>query len=129
MDAVSLVVTALPTGASAEAKERRLAGGDGCVRGVKGLSTPGAGRATDRRGRTGGTRARPADLAAPLAAQLTAVGAADEADLIAAARALLNLADPAGKYQVDARGAQDVQVGDGNFQRNTFGLPGQPGPR
>jgi hypothetical protein len=62
---------------------------------------------------------------APLAAELSAVNAANDPDLVAAAQALMSLVDEAGfrsgKYSVDLRGAQGVQVGDHNTQTNTFG--------
>lgn len=63
----------------------------------------------------------------PLVGELTAAGAADDAGLIAAAQALMNLVDEmgsrAGKYLVQAQGSQGVQVGDHNTQHNTFGIP------
>jgi hypothetical protein len=56
----------------------------------------------------------------PLLAELTKVGVDD--DLVATAQALMRLIDAegsrAGKYNVDARGSQGVQVGDGNTQHN-----------
>lgn len=61
----------------------------------------------------------------PLMAQLGAVGADRDADLVAAAQQLMRLVDAAGsragKYTVDVRGAQGVQVGDHGIQHNTFG--------
>jgi hypothetical protein len=80
----------------------------------------------------------------PLTKFLTAFGIESDEAIIAAAQRLLALLDPAGtaqgKYQVDLRGAQGVQVGDGNQQINTYNAqpyvmtprpvqvrPGQPG--
>jgi len=61
---------------------------------------------------------------APLAKALTASGAGADKVIIEAAQQLMALLDQAGtaqgKYQVDLRGAQGVQVGDGNQQFNTF---------
>jgi hypothetical protein len=61
----------------------------------------------------------------PLAAELSASGAENDADLVAAAQALMNVVDEAGarsgKYLVTIRGSQGVQVGDHNTQTNTFG--------
>jgi hypothetical protein len=60
---------------------------------------------------------------APLMAELVRSGADGDGDLIAAAKALLDLvgeAGGAGKYTVDARGAQGVQIGDHNRQDNAF---------
>jgi hypothetical protein len=59
---------------------------------------------------------------APLAAVLGDAGADRDADLVAAAQALLRAVDP-GKYTVDARGAQGVQIGDHNRQDNVFNVP------
>jgi hypothetical protein len=53
-----------------------------------------------------------------LTAALTPIDVALDADVVAAAQILLAQLDPAatptGKYQVDARDAQGVQIGDGN---------------
>jgi hypothetical protein len=62
--------------------------------------------------------------AKPLSAELTAVGADTDAQIIAAAQRVMALVDEAGsasgKYLVDLRGAQGTQVGDHNIQTNTF---------
>jgi len=63
---------------------------------------------------------------APLMAELARTGADGDGDLIAAAKALLDLvgeAGGAGKYTVDVRGAQGVQIGDHNRQDNVFHSP------
>jgi len=69
----------------------------------------------------------PGTWQAPLAAELTGVGADRDADLLAAAQALMSLIDGAGaragKYAVDVRGAQGVQVGDLGRQVNIFNAP------
>ena len=66
---------------------------------------------------------------APLMAELAETGADHDRDLITAAQALLDLigeaAGGAGKYTVDVRGAQGVQVGDHNRQDNVFNPPGR----
>lgn len=62
----------------------------------------------------------------PLMAELAKSGAEGDRDLIAAAQALLDLAGKAarpGKYTVDVRGAQGVQIGDHNRQDNVFNAP------
>jgi hypothetical protein len=60
----------------------------------------------------------------PLIAELHEARADCDPDLIAAARALMSLVDEAGtragKYAVDLRGAQGVQVGDHNRQDIVF---------
>jgi hypothetical protein len=59
-----------------------------------------------------------------LAEALNESGAAEGSDVLAAAQQVLELVDPtgiqAGKYQVDARQAKGVQVGNHNTQTNTF---------
>jgi len=61
---------------------------------------------------------------APLTKALTASGVGADQAVIEAAQQLMALLDPTGtaqgKYQIDLRGAQGVQVGDGNQQFNTF---------
>ena len=60
----------------------------------------------------------------PLSAELVAVGADTDAQIVAVAQRVMALVDEAGsasgKYLVDMRGAQGVQVGDHNTQTNTF---------
>jgi hypothetical protein len=69
-------------------------------------------------------QADPETYAAPLARKLTEAAAADDAGLVAAARALMDLVDPAGaksgKYNVTITNSTGVQVGDGNIQVNRF---------
>jgi hypothetical protein len=61
---------------------------------------------------------------AHLQTELDRVGAGRDADVLAAARAVLELmgtsASVADRYQVDARGARGVQIGDHNTQHNAF---------
>jgi hypothetical protein len=63
----------------------------------------------------------------PLVKALATSGALEDQAVIQAAQQLMALLDPAGtaqgKYQIDLRGAQGVQVGDGNQQYNTFNAP------
>ena len=68
--------------------------------------------------------ADPATYEAPLAKKLTEAGAGDDGELVAAAKALMDLVDQAGakagKYNVTVKDSKGVQVGDGNIQVNTF---------
>jgi hypothetical protein len=68
--------------------------------------------------------ADPVTWQAPLTKALTTSGAATDEAVLEAAQQLMALLDPTGtaegKYQIDLRGAQGVQVGDGNQQFNTF---------
>jgi len=67
---------------------------------------------------------------APLSQALVDSGAAGDAVVVDAAQRLLALLDEAGtragKYTVDLRGAQGVQVGDRNTQANTFTASAPP---
>jgi hypothetical protein len=69
-------------------------------------------------------QADPETYAAPLAKKLTEAGAGDDAELVAAARTFMELVDRAGaksgKYNVTVRDSKGVQVGDGNIQVNKF---------
>jgi len=62
--------------------------------------------------------AAPATWEAPLAAKLAELGAGDDADILAAAQALLTAT---GKHHVTIKDSQGVQVGDHNVQINRFG--------
>jgi hypothetical protein len=59
-----------------------------------------------------------------LAAELTEAGAAHDEDLVAAAKALMELVDQpgvrSGKYNVTMKDPKGVQVGDSNVQVNKF---------
>jgi hypothetical protein len=61
---------------------------------------------------------------AVLTDELTEAGAANDTELVAAAKALMELVDQAGaksgKYNVTIKNAKGVQIGDGNFQVNAF---------
>jgi hypothetical protein len=64
---------------------------------------------------------------AQLRKALTETDTATDPQVIEAAERLMTLVDPAGatagRYTVDLRGAQGVQVGDHNNMTNTFGAP------
>lgn len=66
----------------------------------------------------------PATWEAPLTAKLRQLGAADDADLVAAAKTLMELVDQSGarsgKYNITIKNSKGVQVGDGNIQLNRF---------
>jgi hypothetical protein len=131
MDPISLIVTALAVGAASGFKESASAAVMDAYEGLKGLVRKHfAGR------RDGGlVLARYAEAPkawqGPLAAELAAVGADQDQDLVAAAQAVMKLVDEAGsragKYIVDVRGSQGVQVGDGNTQHNAFYAPSSGG--
>lgn len=127
MDAVGLMVNALSAGVGAGVRDTASAA-------VK--DAYGALRDMARRKLAGSKAGQlaldehesdPVTWEVPLRKQLTAAGAASDADLVAAATALMELLDApgvrAGKYVVDIRGSQGVQIGDGGIQVNTFGAP------
>jgi len=135
MDPVTLIVTALAAGAASALQ-------DGTAAAVKDAYA--RLNALVKRRFTGRPKAAlvpaeheaaPQTWQAPLAAELSAVGAEGDDDLVAAAQALMSLVDEAGsrsgKYIVAVRDSQGVQVGNHNTQTNTFGpahlTPGTPG--
>lgn len=128
MDPITLIVTALAAGAVAGAL-------DGLKDDVKG---PAKAAYEKFRGlvmkRVSGIpgaevtlaeyEADPTTWEAPLAAKLKEASADDDAGLLAAARALMEVIDEdgtgSGKYKVTIKDSKGVQVGDGNIQVNTF---------
>jgi hypothetical protein len=125
MDPVTLIVTALTAGAASALQDGASAAVKDAYQRLKALV------AKRFSGRAAGEVAlaqhesAPQVWQAPLEAELTASGAANDADLIAAAEALMRLVDAAGskasKYVVNIHGSKGVQVGDHNTQTNTFG--------
>jgi len=127
MDPVSLIVLALAAGASAGLKDTVSQAVQDAYGGLRALAL--------RRlaGRQDGAlildrhEESPQVWALPLTGELTAAGAGRDGEMLRAAQALMSLLDQAGsrngRYQVDLRGAQGVQVGDGNVQSNQFGGP------
>ena len=69
-------------------------------------------------------QADPETYAAPLAKKLAEAGAGGDAELVATARAFMELVDEAGarsgKYSVTIKDSKGIQVGDGNIQVNKF---------
>jgi hypothetical protein len=128
MDPVTLIVTALAAGASA-----------GVIDALKDNAKDAAKAAYARlrglvRKRVAGNpcaelaltehEADPENWAAPLGAKLAQAGAGNDAELVAAAQALMDVIDQAGaksgKYNVTIKDSKGIQVGDGNFQVNKF---------
>ena len=70
---------------------------------------------------------KPEQWAGALEAELVEIRAGEDPAVIEAAQRVMASADPdgarEGRYRVDLRGAQGVQVGDHNTQTNTFGGP------
>src|SRR5690242_9816050 len=116
MDPVTLIVTALAAGAASALQ-------DGTAQVVKDTYVRLKALVRERfDGRSKGElvlaehEVAPETWEAPLAAELSAAGAAGDAELVAAAQALMSLIDEAGsrsgRYAVTVRDSQGVQVGD-----------------
>lgn len=124
MDPITVIVTALAAGAASGISDTASSAVKDAYAGLKALVTrrlggrPGAELVLARH------EEAPETWKAPLMAELGEAGAGDDPDLVAAAEALMNLVDEAGvragKYTVDVRGAQGVQVGEHNRQENVF---------
>lgn len=125
MDPVTLIVTALGAGAASALQDAASEAMKSTYTRLKALVTKRfAGRPKAELVLTE-HEAAPQTWQAPLAAELSAAGAGDDADLVEAAQALLSLVDEAGtragKYLVTVQNSQGVQVGDRNTQTNIFG--------
>jgi RIP homotypic interaction motif len=128
MDPITLIVAALAAGAASGAldtvKDGAKAGVAAAYEKLRGLAKKRV--AGDQLGQMvlAAHENAPETYAAPLTERLTEHGAADDADLVAAAKAFMDLFDEAGaragKYNVTIKNARGVQVGDGNIQVNRF---------
>ncbi|ONI87368.1 hypothetical protein ALI22I_21770 [Saccharothrix sp. ALI-22-I] len=116
IESVDLVVAALAAGATAGMTETASTAVKDAYQGLKSL--------TSRALRRGGSDDEPTDPE-ELKAALTAADAGSDPELVAAARRVLELTDPegasAGKYRVNVRDSQGVQIGDGNTMTLNFG--------
>jgi hypothetical protein len=128
MDPITLIVAALvagaATGALDEVKDSAKAGVKAAYDKVRALAKRRVAGNQGAEAALAEIEADPDNWKAPLAAKLTQLGAADDADLVAAAKHLMELVDQAGaragKYNVTIKDSQGVQVGDGNIQVNRF---------
>ena len=125
MDPVSLIIAAITAGAAAALKDTASAAIKDAYSGLRLLVKRrlGGGPAADAE--VEGVERRPRPDASPLKAQLEAAGAADDAELLRAARVLLEKVDPegarAGKYNVTVTGGKGVVVGDNATVTMNFG--------
>jgi hypothetical protein len=124
MDPISMIVGALVAGAASGLKDSATGAVKDAYEGLRDLVRRRfVGRRVAETALSEHEKA-PQVWAAPLSAELAAVGADTDAQIIAAAQRVMALVDEAGsrsgKYLVDLRGAQGVQVGDRNTQTNTF---------
>lgn len=124
MDPITLVVTALAAGAASGVQDTASAAVKDAYASLKALVLKRlAGRVAAERV-LAKHEVAPQAWQEPLAKELAQAGADRDIDLVAAAQAMMSLVDVtgsrAGKYTVDVRGAQGVQVGDHNTQDNVF---------
>ena len=124
MDPITLIVTALAAGAALGVKDTASAMIKDAYASLKALVTKRLGGGPGAELVLAKHESAPETWQAPLMAELAESGADGDRDLIVAARALLDLVgdagERAGKYTVDVRGAQGVQIGDHNRQDNVF---------
>jgi hypothetical protein len=129
MDPITLILTALTAGAALGISDAASSAIKDAYAGLKALVRKRLGGGPDAELVLAKHEQAPETWRAPLMAELGEAGAGHDADLVAAAEALMRLVDEAGaragKYADDVRGAQGVQIGDRNTQHNVFGA--QPG--
>jgi RIP homotypic interaction motif len=129
MDPVTLIVTALAAGAALGLKDSASAAVKDAYSSLKTLVKKRLAGRQDGELVLARHENAPETWEGPLAAELMAAGAENDASLVAAAQALMNLIDEpgsrAGKYTVYVRGSQGVQIGDYNTQHNTFDDPAE----
>jgi hypothetical protein len=124
MDPITLIVTALAAGAALGVQDTASAMIKDAYASLKALVTKRLGGGPGAELVLAKHQGAPETWQAPLMAELAESGADGDRDLIVAAQALLDLVGDAGgrtgKYTVDVRGAQGVQIGDHNRQDNVF---------
>ncbi len=127
MDPITLIVTALATGAALGITDTASSAVKDAYTKLKALVRKRLGGRPDAELVLARHEEAPETWRAPLMAELDQAGADYDSGLVAAAEALMRLVDKAGaragKYAVDVRGAQGVQIGDRNTQHNVFGAP------
>lgn len=127
MDPITLIVTALAAGAALGVQGTASAMVKDAYAGLKALVKKRLGGGPGAELVLAKHEQAPETWQAPLMAELAGAEAERDHDLIAAAKALLDLVGEAGrgagKYTVDVREAQGVQVGDHNRQDNVFNAP------
>jgi hypothetical protein len=128
MDPVALIVTALAAGVAAGVTDTASSAVKDAYDGLRALVKKQLSGRSDAELVLARYEQAPEIWRASLAAELDEVAAALDADLVAAAAEVMRLLDgagpPAGKYAVDVRDAQGVQIGDHNRQDNVFNPPG-----
>ena len=127
MDPVTLLVTALVAGAATGAGDTAATAVKDAYAKLKALVAARFAGDHSREVVLAQHEKQPEVWRAPLTQAVTDSGAATDPTVLEAAQRLLALLDEAGtrtgKYTVDLRGAQGVQVGDRSTQTNTFTTP------
>jgi hypothetical protein len=127
MDPITLIVTALAAGAALGLKESASSAVRDAYAGLKALVKRRLAGRPDAELVLSRHEEAPEMWQAPLMAELSDASADRDADLVKAAQTLMILVDEvgarAGKYTVDAGGAQGVQIGDHTRQDNVFHAP------
>ncbi len=127
MDPITLIVTALAAGAASGLTDTASSAVKDAYARLKALVKKRLADRPDAELVLARHENAPQTWRAPLTAELSEAGADQDLELVAAAQALMSLVDKAGsrtgKYTVDARGAQGVQIGDHNTQDVTFNAP------
>ena len=127
MDPITLIVTALAAGAGLGLKDTASSAVKDAYAGLKALVRKRLAGRPNAEVVLARHEQAPQTWQAPLLAELDEAGADQDPGLVAAAQALMNLVDEAGaragKYTVDVRGAQGVQIGDHSRQDNVFHAP------
>ncbi len=127
MDPITLILTALAAGAALGIKDTASAAVKDAYVTLKALVKSRFGGRPKAQVVLAKHERAPDTWQPPLRAELAEAGADSDSDLVADARALMRLIDPAGvragKYTVDVQGAQGVQIGDYNRQDNVFNAP------
>jgi hypothetical protein len=127
MDPITLIVTALATGAATALTDAASSAVKDAYASLRALVRRRLAGRPDAELVLARHESAPQTWQAPLAAVLSEADADHDTDLVAAAEALMHLVDQAGaragKYTVDMRGAQGVQVGDLGQQHNVFNAP------
>ena len=128
MDPITLIITALAAGAAAGAidglKDTAKDAAKAAYAKLRGLARKRVAARPDGQLALERYETAPDTWKPVLTAELTEAKAADDADLVAAAKELMELVDKAGasqgKYNVTITGGQGIQVGEGNTQSNVF---------
>lgn len=127
MDPITVIVTALAAGGASGLTDAASTAVKDAYTSLKALVVNQLGAGPDAEFVLARHEEDPERWQAPLMGELADAEADRDPELVGAARTLLRLVDVpstmAGKYTVDVRGAQGVQIGDHGSQHNVFNAP------